>query len=90
MLSSASAWRTSVLGCEVRLYEQVPPSCTMPAAPPWPEDPSHPLAPLPTVRQANGVETTQGSFHEVMAFTRTFCRNAPVEGQCHNLHKDLA
>lgn len=43
---------------------QVPASCTLPAAPPWPEETLHPLAPLPSVRQANGVETTQGSFYE--------------------------
>lgn len=47
------------------MTEQVPASCTLPAAPPWPEEATHPLAPLPTVRQANGVETTQGSFYEV-------------------------
>ncbi|CAK0733784.1 hypothetical protein CVIRNUC_000332 [Coccomyxa viridis] len=44
---------------------QVPASCTLPAAPPWPEEATHPLAPLPTVRQANGVETTRGAFYEV-------------------------
>ena len=50
------------LGC---MAVQVPASCTLPAAPPWPEEATHPLAPLPTVRQANGVETTLGTFYEV-------------------------
>ena len=50
------------LGC---MAVQVPASCTLPAAPPWPEEATHPLAPLPTVRQANGVETTRGAFYEV-------------------------
>ena len=44
---------------------QVPASCTLPAVPPWPEEATHPLAPLPAVRQANGVETTRGAFYEV-------------------------
>ena len=52
--------------CEQRcIAVQVPASCTLPAAPPWPEEATHPLAPLPTVRQANGVETTRGTFYEV-------------------------
>ena len=50
-----------------RIYVQVPASCTLPAAPPWPEEAIHPLAALPIIRQANGVETTQGSFYEVHA-----------------------
>ena len=51
-----------VLGC---MAVQVPASCTLPAAPPWPEEAAHLLAPLPTVRQANGVESTRGTFYEV-------------------------
>jgi hypothetical protein len=58
--------RSMVLVGAMTLPAQVPAPATLPAPPlPGLEDPEHPLAPLPVMRQANGCETIQGAFFEV-------------------------
>jgi hypothetical protein len=49
------------------LPAEVPAPSTLPGpSPPGLEEPEHPLAPLPVVRQINGYDTIRGAFFEVV------------------------